>query len=376
MPLPGAAGRVLRNRSVVTGNGALTWLMVGATVVIAGVAGYLLLSRGESGRSLGEWLAERPVEALTLFISLVLTPLGLWRALRERVVLEPGAVRFEPGLSPPWSRPWTVQLHDLESASVEVVSWLPLPAAWTLTLHTRSGLPRTLRVFQWVDPDAYEPADHRPLDRGNGSVDEIGELLQRAPLVVFLREAGFGVTAPPLPAPRGSSAATSVAVSVIVILMLGAISYAVLEMAVLTETYAGPLPWAWIGGAGGLAGALTYALLHRDPVGRGGRVVLALLAVLSFTGASFFGLLRLNAVLDGSDPRPHAYVHAPDGRVVPVAADSPELDLPYLLSNFPDSRPGDVHELWLRVGPLGWPQLDLVRFEQSVRAAEVGARER
>jgi hypothetical protein len=374
LPFTGAAGRVLRNRSVVISNGAVGWLLIGATVAVVLVAAYLLLDASDGERSWAGPLAEHPFEAVTLIASLVLTPLGLWRAFRERVVLEAGAIRFEPGFPLPWSQSWTVHLHDLESASVEAAPWLPLPATWNLRLHARSGH-RSLRVFQWVDPNAFEPKDYRSLQRGVQAADEIGELLQRTPLVAFLRDAGFDVTAPSLATtPESAMTTTSVAVSGALIVMLAAIGYALVEMVLLNETYAGPLPWIWMAGAGGLAGVATYAALHRDPVDRAGRIVLALLMTASFVGASFFGLLRLNAVLDEGGPQPYAYVHGADDRVVPVASDSPELDLPYLLSNFPDSQPGDVYELWLRLGPLGWAQLDLERFEQSVRAAETKER--
>ena len=81
------------------------------------------------------------------------------------------------------------------------------------------------------------------------------------------------------------------------------------------------------------------------------------------------GLIRLNRI-GAPEPAPHAYRHDVSDTLVPVEASSPLLDLPDLLGLLVGSRPGDVHELWIRRGSLGFHQIDIDALDRWIEGLE------
>ena len=137
-------------------------------------------------------------------------------------------------------------------------------------------------------------------------------------------------------------------------------------MALISETYAAGAPMALLlaGGLGG--GGLAWWLLA---AGGGERAMqgVARCGVAALVGgaamaALYPGLVRINRI-GAPDPQPHLYRHGPEGRLAPATADAPPIDLPDLVGMLPGSEPGDLHELWIRRGSLGFDQIDIAALD-------------
>ena len=329
-------------------------------------------SSEELARELGAGVLDRLLEdVVQLGLFVLTTVIGLFamlRGSRERLFVGPDGVRYFSGF-PAWLGPlggsWSVSAARIRDVRAVPSRLGGAPALLQIVFETETGS-RSFGVFTYVDATRYDAAAFRALSRTRPDPSEIAALFEAMPLVEYARSIGFDPRMPEPARPSELEIDFSLSdrprVAAALMLSFAGFGYAVLDLGLVSETYASGAPILMIIAGGAAVGALAWALLgSREVSGLGRGAVAAMLAAVAML-ALYPGLIRVNRI-GAPDPAPHAYRHGAAGFLEPVAPSSPDVDLPLVIEMLEGSEPGDVHELWLRKGPLGFLQLDIDRLD-------------
>lgn len=329
---------------------------------------------GKLWKELSENIAQVGVIGLTLVISLFST----LRGIRERLFVGPEGIRYQSGM-PRWLGPlqgsWSVSADQIRDIRVAPSVFGAAPSLLQLVVET-VGTTRRVGLFSFVEPGSYQAGAFRVLTRSRSDPSEVIALFDTLPLVVYARGAGYPVRLPdavPADAHTKLSLKGKPRVAVALTLVFVGFCYAVIDMGIIAETYAAGAPKLLILLGGLAAGALAWPLLGSSEMSQPVRACVAGLLALTAMAALYPGLIRLNRI-GAADPAPYAYRHSEAQALEPVEASSPALDLPDLVELLPGSQPGDVHELWIRRGSLGFDQIDIDALEEWIAGLERSGR--
>lgn len=323
-------------------------------------------------------LAGNVVHVVLFVLTAVISAAGLLRGIGERLFVGPEGIRYFSGM-PGWLGPlqgnWSAsagQIRDIRAAHSALG---PAPQLVQLVIETE-GKTRRLSVFSYVDAASHQPKPFRVLTRFRPDQDELAELFRSMPLVEYAQRAGYEVSLPEIPAPGANmelSLKGKPRLSIALLIVIVGFSYAIIEMGTISETYAAGAP-IWLIVLGGIGvGALAWPLLGSKEVSRPARAGVAGLVAVTAMAALYPGLIRINRI-GAPDPQPHAYRHDDAGTLEPVETSSPELDLPDLVDLLIGSQPGDVHELWIRRGSLGFYQIDIDALDEWIDGLQRASR--
>jgi hypothetical protein len=329
---------------------------------------------GELRTGVWQELSRNAAELVAFGLTAILSALGFSSGLRERLYVGPDGIRYFSG-RPRWLGPlegsWSVPADQIRDMRVA-------PPIFGTALHlvqlevATDRRTHRLGIFSFVDLARYEPKTFRVLTRLRKDEPVIADLFDEMPLVELARRAGYDLRLPDLPRP-GVEAQVSLKekprLAVAVVLMLVGFSYAVIDMGAISETYAAGAPIALILLGGACVGALAWPLIGASELSRGARANVAGLLALTAMGALYPGLIRINRI-GAPEPTAHSYRHNEDHVLEPVEPSSPELEAPYIVERLVGSQPGDVHQLWIRRGSLGFDQIDIDALDHWIRELE------
>lgn len=364
VPLPGETQ--LRNRALLLDRTQRLTLLAAVVVPLLLLIAVAIFAPEQ----LGEKLRQDLSLLWSICLGVVFGVLNLLLASRQRLFIGPGGLRYYSGV-PSWLGPlrgdWSVSAEQIRDIQVSHHALGATPHLLQLVIETE-GKTRRLPVFHWVDPTRYDRRAFQALAGLRPDRDAIARLFDTLPLVEYARGRGYTLQMPDAThrsanpvlslekKPRIVVASTFVFVGV---------TYAVIDMGVISETYAAGTPIWMILAGGGATGILAWLLLGTTESSGPVRGVVALLVALATMAALYPGLIRINRV-GAPDPQPYAYRHTDEGILAPVEPTSPQIDLPEIVNLLIGSQPGDVHELWIRHGCLGFDQVDIHAFEDWI----------
>lgn len=151
------------------------------------------------------------------------------------------------------------------------------------------------------------------------------------------------------------------------VVLFGAMAYALGDTFVNTETYAEtPLYLVYAGGAL-LAGVATLTWLRGAGIPRNESLGISVLMGLVVGFALYPGLLRINQFTDTRGLQTYAYHLQDDLTLEPAHPELPELTFPGTREYWESLEPGSVHALQLRQGDLGFYQINMAPLYKKTR---------
>ena len=267
---------------------------------------------------------------------LLLGGAGGWGMLKfqhhARLVIDSDHVALRTGL-PAWLgswMDWSIDHAMIESAELRPVGYGNF---LMLILTPRDGRPRQLSPEQWMEPGGSRAGGGRMFRIRKLGEADAARMLENAPMLRYLRNAGIAVEVNMKPWSPVSgkqfdlTRSRSAMAGILIMALLGV--YALVDGVLMPgDTYAGTAPYVLFAAFGLLVAAAATAWFLRASLPPGESIGLALLLGIFAAFAAWPGVLRLNAATDTDGTETHSYTLSRHGVLEPGRTDLPSLKTP------------------------------------------------